>query len=163
MRPEQAGVPGDVLVGIAPEDVRVEHLTPGYRITAPLLRYANRLLPAIGVEVRESQSVRVGGGEPVILEAGDLRDVRGQVVDVVASLVEFTDGSVAVIAASEALDGLGERLDDAGCPVSEATSARSTTPGASCPTTICSGTRSGTAPPSRRSARPGTTAPSESD
>ena len=42
----------------------VEHLTIGYRVPAPILDVANRLLPATGVDVPASRSVRQEGHAP---------------------------------------------------------------------------------------------------
>ena len=49
----------------------VEHLTIGYRVPAPILDVANRLLPATGVDVPASRSVRREGHAPAVLHADD--------------------------------------------------------------------------------------------
>jgi DNA helicase IV len=45
---------------------QVAHLTIGYRVPAPILDVANRLLPHTGVDTVASRSVRVEGSPPVI-------------------------------------------------------------------------------------------------
>ena len=42
----------------------IADLTIGYRVPDPILRVANRLLPATGVDATESRSVRMGGEAP---------------------------------------------------------------------------------------------------
>ena len=49
----------------------VEHLTIGYRVPAPILDVANRLLPATGVDVPASRSVRREGHPPSVRIAAD--------------------------------------------------------------------------------------------
>ena len=49
----------------------VEHLTIGYRVPAPILDVANRLLPATGVDVPASRSVRREGHAPAVRHADD--------------------------------------------------------------------------------------------
>ena len=49
----------------------VEHLTIGYRVPAPILDVANRLLPATGVDVPASRSVRREGHAPAVRRADD--------------------------------------------------------------------------------------------
>jgi DNA helicase IV len=49
----------------------VEHLTIGYRVPAPILDVANRLLPATGVDVPASRSVRQEGHAPAVRHADD--------------------------------------------------------------------------------------------
>jgi DNA helicase IV len=56
----------------AGESARVEHLTIGYRVPAPILDVANRLLPSTGVTVPASRSVRREGHPPAIRRAADL-------------------------------------------------------------------------------------------
>jgi DNA helicase IV len=57
----------DVLryLGAPPAQNRVEHLTVGYRVPAPVLEVANRLLPMTGVTVPASRSARTDGAAPV--------------------------------------------------------------------------------------------------
>ena len=49
----------------------VEHLTIGYRVPAPILDVANRLLPATGVDVPASRSVRREGHAPAVRHTDD--------------------------------------------------------------------------------------------
>jgi DNA helicase IV len=50
---------------------RVEHLTIGYRVPAPILDVANRLLPSTGVTVPASRSVRPEGHPPGVRFSSD--------------------------------------------------------------------------------------------
>jgi len=50
---------------------RVEHLTIGYRVPAPILDVANRLLPSTGVAVPASRSVRQEGHPPAVRRSTD--------------------------------------------------------------------------------------------
>jgi DNA helicase IV len=60
----------------------VADLTIGYRVPAPILAMANRLLPFTGVDATESRSVRVEGTEP-----GWHRASSERLAEVVASVV----------------------------------------------------------------------------
>jgi DNA helicase IV len=57
-------------LGVAPSTA-VEHLTIGYRVPAPILDVANRLLPATGVDVPASRSVRREGQAPAVRRSED--------------------------------------------------------------------------------------------
>jgi DNA helicase IV len=50
----------------------IEHLTIGYRVPAPILDVANRLLPATGVDVPASRSVRQEGHAPLVRRFDDV-------------------------------------------------------------------------------------------
>jgi DNA helicase IV len=68
----------DVLAHLAPGSARgaVTDLTIGYRVPAPILSVANRLLPLTGVDATESRSVRMEGQPPTWhrVAPGDLAD-----------------------------------------------------------------------------------------
>jgi DNA helicase IV len=74
------------LLRLADSGAEVAHLTIGYRVPAPILDVANRLLPFTGVTTPASRSVRTEGDDPFVLvvdEAGlaaaaadELRAVR---------------------------------------------------------------------------------------
>jgi DNA helicase IV len=55
----------------AGRSARVEHLTIGYRVPAPILDVANRLLPSTGVTVSASRSVRQEGHPPAVRRSAD--------------------------------------------------------------------------------------------
>jgi DNA helicase IV len=57
-------------LGVA-DSARVEHLTIGYRVPAPILDVANRLLPETGVTVPASRSVRQEGQAPAVRRSAD--------------------------------------------------------------------------------------------
>jgi DNA helicase IV len=56
----------DVLRHLQADAAEVAHLTIGYRVPAPVLDVANRLLPFTGVTVQASRSVRVEGDAPTL-------------------------------------------------------------------------------------------------
>jgi DNA helicase IV len=64
---------------------QVAHLTIGYRVPAPILDVANRLLPYTGVDTVASRSVRVEGSPPVISVVAADRVVAGAVAAVRAA------------------------------------------------------------------------------
>ena len=74
------------LVGTAAAESTVAHLTIGYRVPAPILDVANRLLPHTAVDTPASRSVRVDGTAPLVRQvataeladavAAEVRDVR---------------------------------------------------------------------------------------
>ncbi|MEJ3748294.1 AAA family ATPase [Actinomycetes bacterium KLBMP 9797] len=86
-------------------------LTTGFRVPAAVLALANRLLPALAVDVPEAVSLRQDG-ELVVREASDVE--AATVAEVRAALAH--DGSVGVIAADAAVPGLRAALDAAGVP-----------------------------------------------
>ncbi len=75
----------DALVALdAPADARIEHLTIGYRVPAPILEVANRFLARAGVDVPPSRSARLDGKPPDVRVTPNLAAVA---VDSVAELV----------------------------------------------------------------------------
>ena len=67
----------------APAGAELTELELGYRVPAPILDFANRLLPIAAPDVRPSRSVRTAGREPVVVHDPELR-----VGPIVAALVE---------------------------------------------------------------------------
>ena len=59
------------LLRVGDAGAEVAHLTIGYRVPAPILDVANRLLPFTGVTTQASRSVRTEGDEPVVRSADD--------------------------------------------------------------------------------------------
>ncbi|MEV6491023.1 AAA family ATPase [Actinoplanes sp. NPDC051633] len=99
----------DTLGHLGKPDAAVVPLTVGFRVPEMILALANRLLPALGVGVAEAVSLR---------RDGDLTVTHAEDVDA-AMLVEVTaalehEGSVAVIAADDAVDRLRKHLTAAG-------------------------------------------------
>jgi DNA helicase IV len=105
----------DTLVHLGKPEARIVPLTVGFRVPAAVVELANRLLPALGVEVPEARSLRTDGrltiGTPENLEAGTVAAVR-------AALDH--DGSIGVIAADAAVPLLSKALRDAGLDVATA-------------------------------------------
>ena len=72
----------------SPPGARVEELELGYRVPAPVLEFANRLLPLAAPDVRPARSVRAVGRPPVVVAAlGDdlARVVAAEVGDLAAA------------------------------------------------------------------------------
>ena len=65
---------GDVIRLLNADAAEVAHLTIGYRVPAPILDVANRLLPFTGVSSQASRSVRAEGDAPAfrLVDAGSL-------------------------------------------------------------------------------------------
>jgi len=105
----------DTLAHLGKPDAAVVPLTVGFRVPAAVVALANRLLPALGVDVPEAVSLRrdgdlriIGLAEPSEVDAATLAEVR-------AALEH--EGSVAVIAADAAVDRLRAHLTAAGMEV----------------------------------------------
>lgn len=96
----------------SPPTASIEVLELGYRVPAPILDVANRLLPTVAPGVRASRSVRLDGAAPRVV-ATEPDDVVARAGDVVAELAA-TWGSVGVIAPSLVVAALGEALVRAG-------------------------------------------------
>jgi DNA helicase IV len=67
----------------SPKGAQITELDLGYRVPAPVIDYANRLLPTAAPDVRPSRSVRLAGAAPdvVRVEAGELAATVQRVVD----------------------------------------------------------------------------------
>jgi superfamily I DNA/RNA helicase len=102
-----AVVTGPVVVG------RVVELEIGYRVPAPILEFANRLLPTAAPSVRPSRSVRLQGDPPNVISVADAVDLA---VVAVRQIVTFAANysSVGVIAVSPILDEIATNLSGAG-------------------------------------------------
>jgi DNA helicase IV len=97
------------LTHLGKPDAAVVPLTIGFRVPAAVLAFANRLLPALAVDVPPAESLRRDGA----LDIRTASDVdRATVAEVRAALAH--DGSVAVIAADAAVERLRAALAEAG-------------------------------------------------
>ncbi|MEH1012378.1 AAA family ATPase [Micromonospora sp. CPCC 206060] len=99
----------DSLAHLGKPDATVVPLTVGFRVPAAVVAFANRLLPALAVDVPPAESLRRDGN----LDIRTVTDLTtATVAEVRAALAH--DGSIAVIAADDAVDGLRAALTDAG-------------------------------------------------
>ncbi|MFD2763772.1 HelD family protein [Micromonospora eburnea] len=97
------------LTHLGKPDAAVVPLSVGFRVPAVVVAFANRLLPALAVDVPPAESLRRDGTLDV-RTAEDL--TAATVAEVRAALAH--DGSVGVIAADDAVDGLRAALATAG-------------------------------------------------
>jgi DNA helicase IV len=95
----------DTLAHLGKPDARVVPLTTGFRVPAAVLELANGLLPALGVSVPEAVSLRHDG----TLDIRQNADLAAATVAEVRSALAY-EGSIAVIAADAAVDGLVRAL-----------------------------------------------------
>ncbi|MEU8296179.1 AAA family ATPase [Micromonospora sp. NPDC048909] len=96
-------------------DAAVVPLTVGFRVPAAVVEFANRLLPALAVDVPPAESLRRDGG----LDIRTVTDpAAATVAEVRAALAH--DGSVGVIAADDTVDELRAALADADVPTATA-------------------------------------------
>jgi DNA helicase IV len=102
----------DILIHLGKPGTAVVPLTVGFRVPEVVVALANRLLPALGVNVPEAVSLRHDGDLAIVAvaEPADL-DAR-TLTEVTAALTH--EGSVAVIAADAAVDRLRGHLTAAG-------------------------------------------------
>ena len=91
-----------------PPHGRVAELTMGYRVPAPILQVANRLLPVAAPNVRPAKSVREEGRVPEVVVATDTDDAVGRAA---ALAGQSTRASLAVLAADVLLDDLATALN----------------------------------------------------
>ncbi|WP_416901577.1 HelD family protein [Micromonospora echinospora] len=99
------------LAHLGKPDATVVPLTVGFRVPAVVVAFANRLLPALAVDVPPAESLRRDGA----LDVRTVTDLgAATVAEVRAALAH--DGSVGVIAADDAVDALRAALDAAGVP-----------------------------------------------
>jgi DNA helicase IV len=102
----------DTLGHLGKPDAAVVPLTVGFRVPAVVVALANRLLPALGVDVPEAVSLR-SDGDLAIIGVAEASDLDAEtLVEVAAALAH--EGSVAVIAADAAVDRLRGHLTAAG-------------------------------------------------
>jgi hypothetical protein len=102
----------DTLGHLGKPEAKVVPLTVGFRVPAAVVALANRLLPALGVNVPEAVSLRRDGDLSIIPVADDTHLDAETLVEVTAALEH--EGSVAVIAADAAVDRLRAHLAAAG-------------------------------------------------
>jgi DNA helicase IV len=105
----------DSLAHLGKPDAPVVPLTTGFRVPRAVVEFANRLLPALGVDVAAATSLRDDGW----LRVQDVSDVDNAVADAVRSALE-QEGSVAVIAAEAAVPQLAATLRAGGLDVGDA-------------------------------------------
>jgi DNA helicase IV len=96
-------------------DARIVPLTVGFRVPAAVVALANRLLPALGVDVPEARSLRSDGA----LSVRTSENVLKETVDSVRDALAF-DGSIGVIAAEAAVAGVAGALRGAGVEIAGA-------------------------------------------
>jgi DNA helicase IV len=94
---------------------RRAELTVGYRIPAPLLEPAARVLAVAAPELRPPSAVREQGEPPRQVASPSLDALRGDVVDAVRwELREVGTGNVAVVCPASLTDAIDEALAGAG-------------------------------------------------
>ncbi|GAA0382431.1 ATPase AAA [Micromonospora gifhornensis] len=99
-------------------DATVVPLTVGFRVPADVLAFANRLLPSLAVDVPPAESLRRDG----VLTVRTVTDLVGATVAEVGAALAH-EGSVAVIAADDAVDRLVAALAAAGIETATAADA----------------------------------------
>ena len=97
------------LIHLGKPDAAVVPLTIGFRVPAAVVAFANRLLPALAVDVPPAESLRHDG----TLDIRTVDDLAGATVAEVRAALGH-DGSIAVIAADAAVDPLRAALAEAG-------------------------------------------------
>nr|WP_238447728.1 AAA family ATPase [Micromonospora sp. 4G55] len=103
------------LTHLGKPDAVVVPLSVGFRVPAAVVAFANRLLPALAVDVPAARSLRRDGA----LDVRTVTDLdAATVAEVRAALAH--DGSVGVIAADDAVDRLRAALAAAGVPTATA-------------------------------------------
>ncbi|MFC7549128.1 HelD family protein [Plantactinospora sp. GCM10030261] len=105
----------DALAHLGKPDASVVPLTVGFRVPAVVVAFANRLLPALAVDVPAARSLRRDGSLE-IRTASDLTATT--VAEVRAALAH--DGSIAVVAADAAAEPVRAALHTAGIATSTA-------------------------------------------
>ena len=123
----QATAPGaqdswdDVVTHLgSPATARIEELGLGYRVPAPILDVANRLLPTVAPGVRPARSVRLDGRPPTDV-ATTPDALPGRVADVVAELAARWS-SVGVVVPDDRRDDVAGALTNAGIAFGDGTS-----------------------------------------
>ncbi|RZU72773.1 DNA helicase IV [Micromonospora kangleipakensis] len=103
------------LAHLGKPDAVVVPLSVGFRVPTVVVAFANRLLPALAVDVPPAESLRRDGG----LDVRTVADLTvATVAEVRAALAH--DGSVGVIAAEDTVDRLRAALADAGVETASA-------------------------------------------
>ncbi|GIG70224.1 HelD family protein [Phytomonospora endophytica] len=88
-------------------DGRVVALTTGFRVPESIIALANRLLPALDVDVPEALSLRRDG----LLDLRETTELGGELASAIADALTF-EGSVGVIATEETLDAVRASLPE---------------------------------------------------
>lgn len=91
----------------------IEELTQGFRVPRQVIEYAARLLPEIAPHLAPPTSVRQQGGGLDILGLEDEAELEQWLLESIRSALS-EEGSVGVITADAALDGVAASLDGAG-------------------------------------------------
>jgi DNA helicase IV len=104
------------LAHLGKPDATVTPLTTGFRVPAPVLALANRLLPALDVQVPAAVSLR-RDGDLTVRRVDD--PVAAATVETGASLIH--EGSIGIIAADAAVPSLRAALAGAGLATAEVT------------------------------------------
>jgi DNA helicase IV len=95
-------------------------LTVGYRIPAPMMSLAARVLTLAAPQLKPPQSVRQDGQPPRVVRAHD--DLAARVVDVVRGEVDHSeDGNIAVICPASLVAPISAAFDAAGLEYGRAT------------------------------------------
>jgi DNA helicase IV len=112
----------DALAVLEAPRARVAELELGYRVPAPVLDFANRLLPVAAPGVRPSRSVRTAGDPPDVVACADGDDVAGAVVAAVTAARE-QERSVGIVAPPAVFEPVADALEAAGIAFADGRSA----------------------------------------
>lgn len=96
----------------SPPTATITELALGYRVPAPILDVANRLLPSVAPRVRPSRSVRTEGRGPRVVTAG--ADGLGQTAAATVAGLAARWASVGVVATDVSLPSVADALTAAG-------------------------------------------------
>ncbi|GAA0521616.1 DNA helicase [Paractinoplanes deccanensis] len=110
--PWAAAAWGETLSHLGKPEASVVPLTVGFRVPAAVVELANRLLPALGVDVPEAVSLRRDGDLAIVPVAAPSDLDAETLAEVTAALAH--EGSVALIAADTAVQRLRGHLAAAG-------------------------------------------------
>ena len=94
----------------SPAGSQLAELGIGYRVPAPILDWANRLLAEAAPGVRPASSVRLSGDPPEIVAAAEGDALVDGVAQVVEGLAGRSYSTIGVIAPESLVDALAERL-----------------------------------------------------
>jgi DNA helicase IV len=99
---------------------RMAELTVGYRIPAPMMSLASRVLTVAAPQLKPPRSVRQDGQPPRVVRASG--DLAARVVEVVRSELDIADeGNIAVVCPASLVDSIGSAFDAAGIEYGRAT------------------------------------------
>jgi DNA helicase IV len=91
---------------------RVAELELGYRVPAPVLDFANRLLPVAAPGVRPSRSVRTAGDAPTVVPCADGDEIADAVITAVTAARD-QERSVGIVAPTTTFDAVAAALEAA--------------------------------------------------